>query len=274
MSNSGDRIVSAIDAIEQEVRSKGNKSDMAYFDYHKKRFFRMAKTVVKEVPAGAQVLDIGSHYLHASMILSLLGYQVTAVEVDIFWQTPFVDERLKKYGIEKIVENNLEQFDSIESVEGSFQLVLFTEILEHITFNPIRFWKRVYHSLNSGGVIYLTTPNAFSLPGLLRSLKNLLTLKGIGISIDDVFSKVTYGHHWKEYSVSEIKRYFAFMSADFGISITMLSIGDSVDAGWKSKIWNFLNALGYLTKVFAPTVEAVVRVDKQSGFNIQSPDYH
>lgn len=43
----------------------------------------------------------------------------------------------------------------------------------------------------------------------------LLTGPGIGTTVEDILSFGTYGHHWKEFSPAELKRYFEMLSPDF-----------------------------------------------------------
>lgn len=60
------------------------KADAAYFAEHKIRFERTLRRVTELCPHGGRVLDIGSHYLHLSAALRLLGYEVVAMDVGSF----------------------------------------------------------------------------------------------------------------------------------------------------------------------------------------------
>jgi 2-polyprenyl-6-hydroxyphenyl methylase/3-demethylubiquinone-9 3-methyltransferase len=84
-------------------------------------------------------------------------------------------------------------------VAEDFDVVVFTEILEHITFTPVLFWRRIYKLLKVGGSIYLTTPNALTPWKMLHVVKRLVTQNGVGITTPEIFHTVTFGHHWKEF---------------------------------------------------------------------------
>ena len=99
--------------------------------------------------------------------------------------------------------------------ENSFDLILFTEIIEHITFNPVSMWKEIYRVLKPGGRIIITTPNYYALRGRLWKWKRFIQRLGGGIDPLDILNRHTYGHHWKEYSLRELIYYFCVLSPDF-----------------------------------------------------------
>tara|TARA_A100000171_G_scaffold45430_1_gene49139 strand:+ start:9784 stop:10617 length:834 start_codon:yes stop_codon:yes gene_type:complete len=268
-------ITNAIAKVEGEVIAANNPKDLEYFLYHEKRFERMAQSIVKSVPRGGKILDIGSHYLHSSMVLTQLGYKVFAVDVSAFWEIDFIKARMADFDIEGIPENDLESFESVAEMPNTYDVVLFTEILEHITFNPVNFWRKVYGTLRDNGLIYLSTPNSLALPSLLRSSRNLLMLRGVGIKVSDIFSHVTYGHHWKEFSRTEIKTYFGMLSDDFDVCTNFFIFHKRVAGkGVRDWLWQSLIFIGHWLYYFSPTIEAIIKVNKGKGFKIDSPGYH
>lgn len=267
-------INSIIQEVEGIVFQGGNEQDIEYFKYHRARYEHMAKSVSKLVSPGSEVLEMGSHYLHSSLILSKLGYKVHAMDVDSFWGIDFVLKRGQENNIQPIVENNLEALNSQNEVNEKYDLILFTEILEHITFNPINFWKKVYSCAKDGAKIYISTPNAFALPSLLRGMKNMLTFKSIGLGVDQILSNVTYGHHWKEYSSREIKSYFFKLSDDFHVATRKYHCGKFDSKSTANLIWSYLIILGNLSYFMASDIEAVVSIQKSSKpWKISAPEY-
>lgn len=269
-----ENLLKSLHKVKQEVVATNNVQELEYYEYHEKRFERMAKSILEQMPNGGRVLDIGSHYLHSSMILTELGYQVYAVDVSEFWEIPFIQNRLDSYQIEGIAENELETFCSVESMNSYFDVILFTEILEHITFNPIVFWNRVYNTVKNDGLIYLTTPNSFALPNFVRSFKNLISFKGVGIKVEDIFEHVTYGHHWKEFSRGEIINYFGLLSADFKVKTRLFSFHKKTKGSFRDAIWQNMILLGNALHFFAPTIEVFVRVKKEKGVLKSTPKYY
>ena len=119
-----------------------------------------------------RVLELGSHYLHTSWIIRELGHELYSVDVTEFWNLDFVKERSKKIGIIEVSENDLSNFNAIDSIEDQFDVILFTEIMEHITFNPIKFWKKIHNKIVVTFIKWLLT----------KKVKNM-TLQSDGIAV-------------------------------------------------------------------------------------------
>lgn len=267
-------VEAAIDILREEIYSTGNSSEIEYFEYHEKRYLRMAKSIADRLPKGSLVLDVGSHYLHSSIILKKLGYELYAVDVSAFWDIEFIQKRLKAFDIKGVAEDNLESFESIGEWKNRFDCVLFTEIMEHITFNPVHFWSQVYNSIKDGGFVYVTTPNSFALPNVLRTFRNLFLFKGIGIKVEDIFHHVTYGHHWKEYSNAEMKAYFRTLSDDFTVKCYYFSFHKMHDGSFRNKLWQSLIIMGSKLHFLAPCLEGIVVVRKKQGIKLDPPKYY
>jgi 2-polyprenyl-3-methyl-5-hydroxy-6-metoxy-1,4-benzoquinol methylase len=266
-----------IQDIAQEISITAHPNELEYFRFHQNRKARLVSyldthytAVYKDIKT--RVLDIGSHYLHTSMILAQMGFEVDAMDVSEFWNIDFVKARADKFGLNPIVENELSKMEAFKNVENKYDLVVFTEIMEHITFNPIVFWKRIYQILKPGGRIYISTPNAFALPNYIRNLKNTLFMKSIGITVPEIFSKVTYGHHWKEYSANEIKTYFRTLSPDFEIEINPYHY-QNFELSPPYFVYKLLSRIGNKTKTFAADLEVIVHLKKKSYWSIEEPTY-
>lgn len=267
----------SIKKLASELEFSQDQSEKEYFDFHKKRFARFSgflDSFLAGRPTGSKLktLEIGSHYLHTSMLLSDKGFEVDAMDVEEFWNLEFVQKRAEKYSLNKIVENDLSQIDFLEDSDDVYDLVVFTEIMEHITFNPIKFWRSIYHKLKPGGIIYISTPNAFALPNVLRSLKNIFLFKSIGITVDDILSKVTYGHHWKEYSASEIRTYFQLLSPDFEVHVSHYAYKDhSLKPPFL--LFKALSRIGNISKLFSDELEVIVTLKEKTTWSLESPRY-
>lgn len=266
--------------LEQEIykNSKNGSNDREYFEFHKNRFKRFDQflEILQQENSNCihklKVLEIGSHYLHTSILLASRTFEIDAMDVEEFWKLEFVKERAAKYSLNPIVENDISRLKSFHDIHDKYDLVVFTEILEHITFNPIQFWKLIYQILKPGGMIYISTPNAFALPSYVRAIKNAFGIKSIGITVDDIFSKVTYGHHWKEYSAKEIKKYFNILSPDFEIEVNTYNY-KQYDLKPPYLLFKLLSRLGNMTNIFADDLEVIVKLSEKKVWGIEEPQY-
>jgi 2-polyprenyl-6-hydroxyphenyl methylase/3-demethylubiquinone-9 3-methyltransferase len=274
MSDQSILIKEALDKVEKLVLAANVSNDITYFQYHRKRFQVMGETILATVAPKSTVLDIGSHYLHSSLLLHFLGYDVVAMDVSAFSKLDIVAARAQENGITQITEDNLESLDQLATIDNHFDVIIFAEIFEHITFNPIPFWKKVHRIMKDHGIIYLSTPNAITVYAIIRTIYNVLSFKSIGISIHEIFQHVTYGHHWKEYSVHEIHQYFKSLNDGFTVHTKKFTY-KTVPPTNSLSSWgrNLLFSLGNAIPYFKEAIEAVIRIDKSQPWKIDPPTY-
>jgi len=181
-----------------------------YFRMHRPRFRETLRRVVRRLPAGTRVLDVGSHFLHMALALRRLGYAVSAVDVSLYACHP----RLAARAGSGLTIDAIESLASLPFPDASMDGVVFLEILEHLTINPKPMWGELGRILRPGGPLFLTTPNFYRLGGggggFLQALR-FLRGDGAGVPVPHILAEQTGGHHWKEYSLQELRQYFAFL---------------------------------------------------------------
>ena len=268
-------IADACASVRADVERGGSSDDVGYFNYHEQRLCATAARVLELVPTTVELLDIGGHYLHLSSVLALLGYRISAIDVPAFARLPLVVERAARTGIAltAVESDAIAAGHFLPTDSDRFSAVLFCEILEHITFNPIAFWRRVHTLLQPNGMILVTTPNSLKLLSVLGALWNLVTLRRIGLSVKQIMRHATFGHHWKEYSAREIVEYFGGLSPDFCVRVRKIHYGapssdvrEAIGAV-RTAILRFGNATGF----FADNLEAVVTLPRKTPWSVLSP---
>lgn len=196
-------------------------TDRRYLAQHYRRFRSTLDEFLATSSAGVDgkaVLDIGAHWLHQAVLWQRAGCTVTAVDVAATFELPQVQSAAAAEQIHLCTTSDLGEGAGLEELaESHFDVVLFTEIIEHIAFNPVTLWREIYRVMAPGGTIVLTTPNHYYWAGRAWRLDRFLRGLGSGIPVDEVIRIPTYGHHWKEYSRKEIGRYFELLSPDFRV---------------------------------------------------------
>lgn len=193
-------------------------TDIPYLAHH---FGRFAATLAEfdgswDPRRGVRVLDVGAHWLHQSLLWRLAGYDVTAVDLPITFEFENVQALAAGEGIALLPCADLARADVLDVLpDNSVNVLPFTEIIEHLTFNPVAFWRQIYRVLAPQGRIVITTANYYAWNGLAWNIKRFVTGFGGGLSVDEVLGVHTYGHHWREFSRLELIRYFCLLSRDF-----------------------------------------------------------
>ena len=268
-------VAEACTAVRADLERSNSPEDLAYFNLHERRFSATASRVIDLVPSGAEILDVGGHYLHLSSVLALLGFRVSAVDVPAHSTLSFVKERAARMGISLYVAggDSIAEGQFLGADVDRFEAVLFCEILEHITFNPIAFWRRIHGLLRPGGMILLTTPNSLKLLSVLGAVWNLVSFRRLGLSVKQIMRHATFGQHWKEYSAREIGEYFAYLSPDFRVRVRKVSYGPPADdvrraiGPLRTAILKFGNA----TVFFATDLEAVITLPAKTQWTLREP---
>ncbi len=89
--------------------------------------------------------------------------------------------------------------DPLPYPDDHFDVILFCEVVEHLTNDPLAALMEIRRVLKPGGGLVLTTPNSTS----ARNLLKIVT----GKSVYDRYSAYgPYGRHNREYTPSEIRR--------------------------------------------------------------------
>ncbi len=150
-------------------------------------------------------LEIGaSPYFTTAMLmeftaLDLVGSNLAAGEAKVdehrvHWRSPGADaEALRVMRTDLF---NIEG-DRLPYPDGHFDVVLFCEVLEHLTHDPLAALLEIRRVLKPGGRLILTTPNAACLRNVLKMLR--------GQNVGDRYSAYgPYGRHNREYTLGEV----------------------------------------------------------------------
>ena len=205
------------DAIERYFAEHGGTA----FDYLRLHWHRFSATERRlrehrALAPGSAILDVGAHWLHQSVLYALAGHEVHALDLADTLVLPEVRSAADGLGIRLLVNDDLAHLPALREVPTDrFDLILFTEVIEHITFNPVAMWRELYRVLKPGGRILVTTPNYYALRGRLWAPRRLLAQRGAGLQVRDILELHTHAHHWKEYSLRELVEYFRILSPDF-----------------------------------------------------------
>jgi 2-polyprenyl-3-methyl-5-hydroxy-6-metoxy-1,4-benzoquinol methylase len=167
---------------------------------------------------GRRLLDVGAHWLHQAAMWAAAGFEVTALDLPETLSQSTVRDAAERLGIRLVTCESLAAAGAMSTLpDDSFDVLLLTEVIEHLAFNPVAMWREIHRVMAPGARLIVTTPNAYRLGGWAWRPLRFVSGHGFGIPVEDIVGLRDRSHHWKEYSRKEIIRYFALLSPDFHI---------------------------------------------------------
>ncbi len=211
--------IPGLSRLEAEFARAGG-TELPYLRVHYARFAATKREYDRtQRQAPGTVLDVGAHWLHQALLWALDGWKVCALDMPVTLDVPMVRDLAALHSIRLLPNRDLQNPTALDALaDDSVDVVLFTEVIEHITFNPVAMWRAIHRVLRPGGTIVVTTPNYYALRGRASAPMRFLRGGGGGLGVDALIGEPTFAHHWKEYSRSELAAYFSLLSADFRVA--------------------------------------------------------
>ncbi len=170
-----------------------------YIQVHAGRHRHTLETLRKRGALQGKILDLGAAPFFLSECLSRMGVDTVAADFD-----PAKWEFRDKLSCPIVpLDCDGKPFDL---PDGEFDVVIMTEVFEHLRQNLILTAQEILRVLRPGGILYLTTPNLFSLRKLCK-----IARKGI---VNNLFAEygnleqLGYMGHVREYTPREIEMFF------------------------------------------------------------------
>ncbi len=250
-----------------------------YYHDHYSRLSYIRDQVVHYTPPQSKVLDIGAKPFVLSYQLLQLGYDYTGIGVsgqekdlrldqtlacstgptkNAHFNVILIDEKdeKKKHWSVPMHEVNIEM-NEWPFEKGTFDTLVWTETLEHLTCDPSFAWHEANKSLKLNGILLFSVPSALY---WVRAIQLLL-----GKNIDDPYSwHGPFGRHNRLYTLKEIK----VLAKSHGfevVKIDTMTFTPDKQSLLKRIAYKFITAIGKLTgKRKGKTIVAVLQKKEES----------
>lgn len=199
-----------------ELKGFNAAERMNYLNFSLDRFLKTLEIFPKGINANSRVLELGASPYFMSMLIE----KTFGCAPDL---ANYFDNRKEKEARETLVSEmfndkrvltyrnfNVEK-EEFPYKKDTYDLVVFCEIIEHLTVDPVHSLVQINRILKKGGHMIITTPNALRYENIAKLM--------LGKNIYDHYSGYgAYGRHNREYTPEELR----LLVEALGFSVTRL----------------------------------------------------
>ncbi len=183
------------------------KDDLWYIRKHARRFFNTYNFCLNKIPQNAKILSIGGYFGSIEkMLKEAINAEITIID---FPDSVEINKKYYDFLGFKYVGIDLSQgLSGID--ENYFDLIIYTEVIEHIPLSPYEQLLPFDKFLKSEGKVLITTPNLSSIVHIAKLFMKLPLFD----TPEKFFSPVSQENlqvHRREYMPAEIVEAFKRM---------------------------------------------------------------
>ncbi|KAF5431153.1 SAM-dependent methyltransferase [Candidatus Methanophagaceae archaeon] len=168
--------------------------EQAYMESHKHHFAKIFNAI-PDSPNPIKILDIGTTPFTLFIKETYPHYEVATIDL-----TDLLKTRCKQNGVELRVCDLTNQ--PIPFEDDYFDVVIFTEVFEHLFAPPTDIMRKIGRVLRGGGLLIFSTPNFAT---LLNRVKLLVGISPMASANDQMKRGWVHGYgHIREYTMKEI----------------------------------------------------------------------
>lgn len=172
-----------------------NHEETEYVSYHAKRYGDIIQLIGSENRKDATLLDIGPAF--QTMLIRNYFPEYTIDTLGFSFNKFEYRESEQHYTFDLNKSQNPSDWIM---TKRKYDIIVFTEVIEHLHTSPALVLKFVHSLLNENGILILQTPNAVTLP------YRILMLAGRNPYM--LISEDANNHaHFREYTLNEMKTY-------------------------------------------------------------------
>ena len=188
----------ARDALQAIVPRLGDAERKEYFNLHYWRYVETLREVVAW--SGKRVLDIGIVPGHMAMALRYLGCEVSGVTDDRLLQAMNGRWAAEEIGVSRAIVDK----EPLPFPDDYFDGVLFTEVLEHLLYDPKKLVDEIHRVLRPKGELVVSTPNVLRIENKIK----IILGRNIYPGHEHFYFSDLYRRHNREYTMQELINLF------------------------------------------------------------------
>ena len=186
------------------------KGEQAYIDFLLSQYEKILldfNKIFTDNGIPKRVLEISSFLGVIDITLAKIGFEVHTYDIPEFQQNGNLNKLYSKYNVHPS-SGYLKDVGKtgLPYPENHFDAVILSEVLEHLSFNPLPVLQEINRTLKKGGILYITTPNQVRKANRINMLFGHSIRNDISDSVIqlDGEKKTICGIHWREYTLLEL----------------------------------------------------------------------
>ncbi len=181
------------------LSSLSDLEHQVYYRTSRGKFLEILRSIHLNAPDPTSILEIGTSYF--SVLLSQLYPKAKVATWDLDTSRQSLAEA---HGIDFYVGSVLEESSALST---QFDLIIFSEVLEHLQGNPHIAFRHFRDLLKPDGILITTTPNLCCLSKRVKMMLGRTPLERIG-------PKSSWGGHFREYTRKEVEDMISAVQLD------------------------------------------------------------
>lgn len=192
------------DVINRKASYPVKFEDGSYYNSEMALAYSRTVADVESLGTGLDIIEFGCFTGIVAVSLQQLGNHVVASDIDFVISDPGNHEFFRSQGVSTVPHDLAKT--PLPLASDSFDLIIFTEVLEHLNFNPLPLLAEFHRILKPAGLIYLATPNLARISNRIdmvrgRSFMNPVQHLYWNLSPD---TGMSVGLHWREWAKNEL----------------------------------------------------------------------
>lgn len=166
----------------------------------------MIKNIIK-------IADIGSYPGTLAYILRKI-FPPNKLKISIYDHPNIINENQAYCDFCR--ENNISShpldLKNFKNLNDEFDIIIMSEVLEHLPSNPYHIIKKIKKSLLDNGILYLTVPNSAKLKNRIKFFFGLSIYENVNsYFVEEDHPNNLYGYHWREFTTKEISSILQYL---------------------------------------------------------------
>jgi SAM-dependent methyltransferase len=234
------------------------QGEQAYIDFNQPLYEKILvdfNKIFNDTDIPQRVLEISSFLGVVDVSLAKIGFEVHTFDIPEFQQNTNLNTLYSQYNVHPSSGYVKDVWKAgLPYPDDHFDAIILTEVLEHLSYNPLPVLQEISRILKTGGILYITTPNQVRKTNRMNILFGLSIRNDISDSVIqlDGEKKTICGIHWREYTLPELNQL---------LEITGFAVSSYYYSTWIKKIYPFMHRIiNRIACMFFPSLENSITI--------------